>query len=160
MTDPPTRSEVRLAAIIVALCALILTSALAYGIVHKVNQGDEIVRTAASEANQVDRLSQQLDDQAQTISGLKSEIHLLLTRQDAQNRYLHKHKIVIPPAVFETQPRQGAVTRPKVPPAHRPPRHHHRPPASPGTTGGTPSPRPSLLAFLCALLGMKSCPTL
>lgn len=164
MTDPPTRSEVRLAAIIVALCALILTSALAYGVVRRVNQGDEIVRTAASEADQVERLNAQLDAQAKAATAeratLIAEIHALQLQQHAVVVYLRRHGVTIPRTVFSTPRTDEGLTRPKVPKAQPSPRPHHpRNPGTPAPTGSTPSPNP--LAWLCAaLLEIPACPRL
>lgn len=161
MTDPPTRSEVRLSFIILALCALILSGSFAYGVVHKVNQGDAIVRTAASEADQIERLNAQADAATKAATSeraaLTAQIRSLELQQRAVVVYLRKHGVKVPQTVFSTAPRTGGSTRPKVPPAHKPHRHH-RSPGTPVPTGSTPSPNP--LAWLCALLGMTSCPKL
>lgn len=85
----PSSREVRWAFYVVAACGLLLTVTLCWGIVHRVNQSDDIVHIAASNADTVQRLNDQID-----------QLNVQLAKQDRaadrqrtvlrrQNRALH-----------------------------------------------------------------------
>lgn len=157
MTDPPTQREVRLSAIAAALCAVLIASALSYGIVHKVNQGDAIVRTAASEADQVERLNQQLDAQSKVATSERAALmaqNTALQREvNALVRYLRRHGITVPASVVNP-PRSGTA-------ASNRPKDISGPPSS-GSHQGSPGQHPvtgSTITDLCTAVPML-CPML
>lgn len=57
----PSAREVRWTFYVAAAAALLLTATLCWGIVHRVNQSDDIVHIAASNADTVERLNDQID---------------------------------------------------------------------------------------------------
>lgn len=157
--------QVRLILITLAICALMLTGTISYGILHKINQGDQVVRTAAAEADQIERLGAQLDaqgrDAAAAQAALKNQLRATraeLRRTQRQNRlifiYLHKLGVTVPPALLAPE-RSGSAPLPKAP-AARPPHRKRR--ANPVPTGNTASA--DLLGWLCQLLHLSTCPHL
>lgn len=165
----PTTSEVRWSFAVVFLCAIALTATISWGVVHKVNQSDQIVRIAASSADQVERLNAQLDEQAAANEVQRAELQRQnrLTRAQlrALLRYLRAHGIEVPQTALTPPARadQGSVTRPKADgpqgpkPAPSPSPSH---PASPATTAPpspTASPTPTG-SPLCDLLTERICP--
>ena len=124
----PSAREVRWSFVVVFACAVMFAVTLCWAIVHKVNQSDEIIHVAASQAAQVDRLTDQFDAQAaesarqrRQLKAQNRQVHAELT---ALLRYLRAHGIEVP---------QTALT----PPA---PRESSRPK---GPAQATPSPRPT-----------------
>lgn len=158
----PSVREVRWSFAIVALCGVALTATICWGVVHKINQSDDIVRIAASSADQVERLSAQLDAQAKTAAEQRAELERQkqLTRAQyqltrAQLRavlaYLRSHGIAVPPEVLPPPPSHAGPS-PKGPAASsgtplKPPASPA--PATPPSPTASPAPRPSVL---CALL--------
>lgn len=145
----PTAGEVRWTFKVVGLCALILTLALAYGIVHKVNSSDAalqgVVRVASASADQVKRLNAQLDAQ-QRIDAQRAK---QAARERAQQlhvskvlvKILRKKGIPIPAGLFA--PTSGTSS-------HRPKAHR---PTSPGTpTPTAPRPTTSPTPTVCQLV--------
>jgi hypothetical protein len=161
MIKPPTRQEVRFAAYVLALCAVLIVGSLSFGIVYKANAS---ARTAAAEADQIGRLNAQLDAQSKTANAeraalkaqntiLQLEVRAGALTQRATLRYLRNHGIKVPVNVVMPQGTgTGLSNRPKV---RRPSRPHQHPqvPVSPGPHPGTTS----VLTELCALVPML-CP--
>lgn len=172
----PTTSEVRWSFAVVFLCAVALTATISWGVVHKVNQSDQIVRIAASSADQVERLNAQLDAQGAQLAAqaaaseaqraeLQRQNRLTRAQLRALLRYLRAHGIEVPQTALTPPARadQGSVTRPKADgpqgpkPAPSPSPSH---PASPATTAPpspTASPAPTG-SPLCDLLTERICP--
>lgn len=160
----PTSGEVRWTFRAVGVVAIIFALALGYGIVHKVNQSDDIVRIAAAEANQVDRLTSQLEAQNQMAAQRAKSATRDRAEQTAQIRRLQRlvailakslkaNGIAVPSGVFST-PKGGSTTRPKVP--HRP---RSTNPATPTPTAPSPTADPTCLIVpqLCGLpLGLPT----
>lgn len=121
----PTTSEVRWSFVVAFLCAAVLTGTISWGVVHKVNQSDQIVRIAASSADQVERLNAQLDAQAKASQAQRDELmqqnRLTRTQLRALLRYLRAHGIQVPqtaltpaPKRLPAEPEPGTTTRPKA----------------------------------------------
>lgn len=163
----PTAREVRWSFYLVALCALALTTTICWGVVHKVNQSDTIVRIAAASADQVERLNTQLDAQARDAESQRAQLQRQnkATRAElrALLRYLREHGIEVPRAVTTPPTARSEANRPKVSgstaPAPQPqPSSSPPPPASPAPTAA-PSPTPTpVLDALCDLLHASPCP--
>jgi len=131
--------------------------ALAYGILHRVNQSDDIVHIAASSADQVERLNAQIDQQGRDAKvqrallerqnrALKKQLASQSWRQYKQTRLLvrilRQNGITVPAEAFAPSP-GSSTTRPKAPrPTNR---------ATPTPTGPTPSPRPLYCQLVPAL---------
>ena len=142
----PTVREVRGSFALAAICALLLTGTLCWGIAHKVSQTDNVLHVAVSAADQVERLSAQLDEQAQA-----NAAQLDLLRQQSRdarraNRasraqlaalltYLRAHGINVPKVAYTPQRSStsggggGGSGPPKSPTATAPS------PAGPGHSG-------------------------
>jgi hypothetical protein len=156
----PTSRELRWGFWLVAACTLALALTVCWAIVHKVNQSDDIVRVAASNAAQVNRLSDQIDAQAvesarqrRLLKDQNRQVHAELT---ALLRYLRAHGIEVPQTALTPEVKPSESTRPKAGKAQPAPHPTH--PASPAPTA-TPTPTsPSLGDSLCGLLNVTDCP--
>jgi type IV secretory pathway TrbL component len=157
---PPTRQEIRFGAYILALCALLIIGSLSYGVIHKVNQGDAIVRTAESQAAAIHAQATEIHDlslqvaaaRAASAAAAKAAVASArsATVQRRNQRALTRamiaalvaHGIPVPRVVFTSR---AGSSRPKV---SRPSRPNQNRPArgSPGPTGST------LTTELCSLL--------
>jgi hypothetical protein len=158
-TPDPSPRELRWTFVAVLSCALMLTATLCWGIVHRVNQSDEIVHIAASNADTVERLNDQIDvlntrlgQQAKAAerqrNTLQRQNRALTAQLAALVKFLRAHGLSVPDAVARTGPR---ADRPKGPGPRGPkPRQSH--PASPDPTA-TPTPTaPGALDPVCGLL--------
>ena len=154
----PTRQEVRVAFITAVALVLLGAGLLGWVVVHKVNESNSIVRTAATEADQISRLNEQLDAQSKSATAeravlraqnmtLQLEVRAGALNQRAVLRYLRNHGIKVPVNVV-TLTGTGPSNRPKVPTGRQ--SSHQRAP-------GTPAPRPgtaSTITDLCGLIPM------
>lgn len=124
----PSPREVRATFTVAAVCVLALVATICWGIVHKVNQSDQIVRVATSQADQVERLNHQLDAQdkaaVQQRADLNDQIEILQRQNHALQgqltgiaKYLRAHGIDIPRTAYRTSGggSSGSSTRPKRP---------------------------------------------
>lgn len=141
----PTRQEVRLAFITAVVLVLLGAGLLGWVVVHKVNESNAIVRTAAAEADQISRLNEQLDAQSKSATAeravlraqnmtLQLEVRAGALNQRAVLRYLRNHGIKVPVNVV-TLTGTGPSNRPKVPTGRQSP--HQRAPGPPGPHPGT-----------------------
>jgi Flp pilus assembly protein TadB len=158
-TPEPSPRELRWSFIAVLACALMLTATLCWGIVHRVNQSDDIVHIAASNADTVERLNDQIDilntrlaEQAQAAEQQRTTLqrqNRALTHQlDALVKFLRAHGLSVPDTVARAGPE---TTSPK---GHGPrgPKPRPKPPATPGPTA-TPTPTtPGVTDVLCGLV--------
>lgn len=157
---PPSLKDIQVIVVAAALAVLMLVGAISYGIVHKVNNGDDIVAIARSSADQADRqsneiaaLRKQLDVQA---AGFRHQLavngqqaHHVAAVQRFQNniliRALRRAGIPVPKAALLSNGGGGAA--PKGPTASR---RHHSPGTRP-TTDTSPNPSPLLCQILPAV---------
>lgn len=158
----PTSREVRWSFYVAAVCVLMFSATVCWAVVHKVNQSDGIVRVAASNAAQVDRLSEQIDAQAaesaqqrRQLKAQNRQVHAELT---ALLRYLRAHGIEVPKTALTPPASPSRSTRPKDTTARPSPTPSPRSPrpASPAPTA-TPTPTTPGEA-LCGLLDVPVCP--
>lgn len=105
----PSAQEVRWTFYVAALCALAITATVVWGIVHKVSQSDSVLHIAVANADQVQRLSEQLDRQDEKNRDTLRKVRLELRAQRASNRallaYLRAHGLAVPKIVYA--PRSG-----------------------------------------------------
>jgi hypothetical protein len=153
----PSAREVRWSFIVVFACAAVFAVTICWAIVHKVNQSDEIVHVAASQAAQVDRLTDQFDAQAaesarqrRQLKAQNRQVHAELT---ALLRYLRAHGIEVPQtALTAPAPRESGHPKARTSSTPRP---HQSGPASPAPTAtptpSTPSPGPDVLCTFVPL---------
>jgi len=160
----PSAGEVRWVFKVVGYCAIIFAVAFAYVIVVKVNQGNDIVRIAASEADQVQRLNSQIDEQNQLsaqrskqASRERDQAYAQITRLQRQVaasnrttaallRFLRANGIDVPSTIIAPSHRQRS-TRPKA--SHRPTSR-----ATPTPIAPTPSPDSQFCQVLPQLCGL------
>jgi outer membrane biosynthesis protein TonB len=155
----PSVREVRWSFAIVAACGIALAATICWGIVHKINQSDAIVRIAASSADQVERLNSQIDSlradysaaqEASTRLEAQNERLIRVNRQQraqlkALLTYLREHGLSVPQPRTAYEPEPPA---PKATAAHSGTPPTTTSPASPAPTphqspSPSPSPRPS-----------------
>lgn len=163
----PTAREVRWAFYVVAICALALTAAIVWGIVHKVNESDSVLHVAVANADQVQRLSEQLDTQDAKLDALKAQAAgnakaaRIAVRQNRRLlAYLKANGIEIPKTLTSSGPRRSA---PKASATHQGASPAPSSPAGPGTTATpTPTAGPTTTGLdpVCALLNLPTCPLL
>jgi hypothetical protein len=158
----PTPREIRWGFVLVAACALVLALTVCWVIVHKVNQSDQIVRVAASSADQVERLNAQLDAQAKATEAQRADLQRQnrLTRSQlrALLRYLRAHGIEVPQTALTVRD-DGGGSSPKGSGPRGPKPRPSKPPASPAPTA-TPTPTASpdpVTELACRLLPLL-CP--
>lgn len=156
--------EVRWSFYLVGVCTLALTATICWGIVHKVNQSDEVLHIAASSSAQVDRLGNQLDAQATTADAqraalqrqnkaVRDELRAARVQLRALLTYLRAHGIAVPSTALALQPHASAVTRPKDVQAPTKPRPVHPASPAPTATPTPPSPTPAPgIPDLCTVL--------
>lgn len=157
----PSVREVRWAFIVVFVCAVALTATICWAVVHKVSQSDGIVRVAATNAAQVDRLSDQIDAQAaesarqrRLLKAQNRQVHAELT---ALLRYLRAHGIEVPQTALTPPVTRSEPTRPKAGKAQPSRRPSPSGPASPAPTA-TPTPSTGPVPDPCQLVPLM-CPT-
>jgi hypothetical protein len=166
----PSKSEVRWAFYVVAICAFALTGVIVWGVVHKINQSDGVLHVAVANADQVQRQGEQLDAQGRQLDALKAQaavdarkaarVAASLRRQNRRLlEFLQDNGISVPPAIVG--PSGGGSSPPKGRGPQGPQLVH--PPLLPVplvTPAPTPSPTPSpsLADQVCALLNIALCP--
>jgi hypothetical protein len=161
----PTPRELRWSFYVAALAAIALTTVLIWAIVQRVNQSDDIVHVAASNADQVQRLSNQVDALTEQLveqaAANQRQVNGLRAQNKAQRRqltalvdYLRSHGLGIPKvAAAESggagRPKGSATSSGTSSPKPR------KPPA-PATPAPTSTPRPTqaeaVTELLCSLL--------
>lgn len=161
----PSLQEIRFVVIAAALAVVMLTGAISYGIVHKVNNGDDIVAIAKSNSDQADRqsneiaaLRRQLDTQTSAFQHQLAlngrQAHHVAAVQRYQNailiRALRRAGIPVPPAALVS-----GGGHPKGPSTHRPSSR-----GTPAPTGPSPSVSPTCLLVPTLCVPPVSVPTL
>jgi hypothetical protein len=131
----PSAREVRWWFYVAAVCAFALSTTVVWGIVHKVSSTDSVLHVAVANADQVQRLSEQLDAQGQQLEALRVQAaknaraaRVAVRQNRSLLAYLKGNGIKIPKQFGSTSRTSGgAGSAPKAP----------------ASTGTTPKPRPS-----------------
>lgn len=166
----PSPREVRFSFLVAGICVFVLTSAVVWGIVHKVSQSDGILRIAVANADQVQRLNEQLDAQGtastreraalkRQIGAVREELRRQRAAQRALMEYLRNQGISVPQSALTPPSRGGSSPDPKAqtPPGASSPSGPASPAPTPRPTA-TPSPSPGVLDPACVLLTLPTCP--
>jgi len=158
---------VRLSFWVAGLSALLVTGALCFSFVQRVQQADDLIHIAERSADQVERLNHRLDDADNDRAELMQQNRQLARALRRQNHYLRQHGIEIPPTVIK--PSRLEVTRPKasgtsdMQPTHSPPSSPSQSPTTGPTDTDTPRPSTSpagltgVIEPLCDLLSLPTC---
>jgi hypothetical protein len=142
------------------LTVMLLMIALCFSFVKRVEQADSLIRIAAQNAEQVQRLNDQIDIQAASSNRQRAQLReqnrQLRIQLDAVLKALREHGIQIPKLVVTRPSGSGVGSGPKGVPAPRPPEPKPRP-GSPAPTGTpTPTGGPTVLGIdlgpICAFM--------
>jgi hypothetical protein len=160
----PTRSEVRFSFWVVGIAALMVTAALCYSFVQRVQQADDLVHIAERNADQVERLNRQIDEQAaestaQRQALLDQNAQLLQQNRESARvlrglmRYLRSIGIEVPETLLSPSPKTAPKTTTPGTSGSSRPKGTPRPKAAgtpapsprPGSPGATATPTPTPL---------------
>jgi hypothetical protein len=153
----PSAREVRWWFYVAAVCAFALSATVVWGIVHKVSQSDSILHVAVANADQVQRLSEQLDAQGGQLDALKvqaaknARAARVAVRQNRRLlAYLKGNGIAIPKSLTEVGRSPGGGSPKGQASTGTTPKPRPSSPATQGPTATpTPSPTPGVLDLLC-----------
>lgn len=154
----PSAQEVRWTFYVAGVSALALVAVLCWAIVQRVDQYDTLVDRLASDATQIERLTERDDASARQRAALQRQNRDIRAELRRSNRqlsalvtYLREHGIDVPQTF--TAPRSGGGgSSPKGPtPSGASPKPSQPDPATPPGTP-TPTPTPGVLDPICDLV--------
>ena len=135
----PTPRELRASFFVAAVLAFMLTMTLCWAIIHKVSQSDNVLHIAVANADQVQRLSEQLDAQATAAEAQHqadvARINQLIRGQRALTRVLRANGIAVPNIAYTPRPSGGGGGGSGPPKSPGPSSPTPAAPAGPGHSG-------------------------